>query len=92
MEFFLDFVFIVVEILKPAMGSDGIGFSEYVGQFDSLLDTISNERPLNSDPRPSLEIDEEDDAGDADDPLASFSLASSRSVLNLLKSRHNCHM
>jgi hypothetical protein len=78
----------LVEIVKPAVGSDGIGFAEYVGTFDSLLDTISNERSVNG--RPTLEDGDDDDA-DENDRLWSSSLNSPKSVLSLLKTRHSCH-
>jgi hypothetical protein len=32
-----------VNVLKPAVGSEEIGFSSHVGEFDSLVDTINNE-------------------------------------------------
>jgi hypothetical protein len=79
------------------VGSDGTGFSEYVGQFDSLLDTISNELPLNSlsrrfsDTDDDEEDDDDNDDDDDDNPFSSISVESPRSVVNLLKSRHNCH-
>lgn len=69
-----------VDILKPSVGSSGTGFSSHLGHFDSLLDTICDERP-------SKTISLLDDEYDDDD---SFALGSS-SVLELLKSRHNCH-
>jgi len=33
-----------VNVMKPAVGEDELGFSTAVGQFDSLIDTIGNER------------------------------------------------
>ena len=90
-----------MEIVGPAVGVDGTGFSEYMGQFDALLDTIGNERPL--DPltyRPIINVDADkgskdgdgdDDDDDKNNSFSLFSNESSNSVLNLLKSRHNCH-
>ena len=61
--------------MKPAVGSDDTGFSSHVGDFDSLLDTISNERPSNA----FLDLDDD-----------SYGVSGSR-TLSLLESRHNCH-
>ncbi len=86
--------FLAVETLKPAVGVNGIGFAAHVGQFDSLLDTISNERPFNPFEGRKLEAAEDLEAVEKDinDGLfASVPLESSKSVLGLLKSRHNCH-
>jgi hypothetical protein len=76
----------VVEIIKPAVGSDGIGFAEYIGTFDSLLDTISNERSVDD----RLTLGDDDDDGE-NDPFVSVGLTGTKSVLGLLKTRHSCH-
>jgi len=86
-----------VEIVKPAVGGNGIGFAAHVGKFDSLLDTISNERPMNSVNRQTSDnntdyYDIDNDDTDSDTSFPSFSLESSKSVLSLLSSRHNCHV
>lgn len=36
-----------MDVLKPAIGSEDIGFSTHVGEFDSLVDTLSNEMRSN---------------------------------------------
>ena len=66
-----------VDILKPGVGSDDIGFTSHIGEFDSMVDTIGNE--LRSK---ELLYDDDD---------LSFSFGSS-STLGLLKARHNCQM
>jgi hypothetical protein len=67
-----------VDILKPAVGSANVGFSSHVGQFDSLLDTVSDESPSRS------MFDDDDDDG----PFYSMG----GTVTELLKSRHNCQV
>jgi len=69
-----------LQILKPAVGDDEVGFASYIGEFDSLVDTISNELKTNF----MLNDDDDDDDDDIQDsPFGS-------SILGLLKSRHNC--
>lgn len=88
--------------MKPGVGSDKVGFAEHVGKFDSLLDTLNNERPLdtsvtrwrqdtegNTDAR--LEEAAEEEEGEEEDSFALTPPESPRSVLNLLKTRHGCH-
>lgn len=36
-------------VIKPTVGESELGFASYVGEFDSLVDTIGNERSLGSD-------------------------------------------
>jgi hypothetical protein len=66
-----------VNVLKPAVGSEEIGFSSHVGEFDSLVDTINNEMRFNN---PIM---------DDDDEYHDFIMGGS--TLGLLKSQHNCH-
>jgi hypothetical protein len=65
------------------VGSSKNGFSSHVGQFDSLLDTLSDERPSTS----FLDLEDEDEDEETDSPSYVFG----GSTLGLLKSRHNCH-
>lgn len=99
----LTFALKKVDILKPAVGDSGIGFAAHIGSFNSLLDTISNERPLTTSPmafglRDTAADEEEDDDEDdppfysLDDPFASPALGAPGSVLDLLRARHNCEM
>mmetsp|Transcript_14670 Transcript_14670/g.34091 ORF Transcript_14670/g.34091 Transcript_14670/m.34091 type:complete len:598 (+) Transcript_14670:70-1863(+) len=44
-----------IQMMKPAMGESETGFSSYLGEFDSLVDTIGNERSFTvSDDRTTL--------------------------------------
>ena len=82
------------------MGDSGIGFAAHIGSFNSLLDTISNERPLTTSPvafgwdddESGADEDEEDDPPfySLDDPFASPALGAPGSVLDLLRARHKC--
>lgn len=74
-------IIFTVQILKPAVGEDEIGFSSYIGEFDSLVDTISNE--LKGSDFMMTSSNDEDDEDDLEAPFGS-------SILGLLKSRHNC--
>lgn len=67
-----------VDVLKPAVGSEEIGFAAHVGEFDSLLDTLHNERPADF----YLDLKDDDD-----ESVLSFGVGG---TLGLLKSRHNC--
>jgi hypothetical protein len=69
-----------VNVLKPAIGSEEIGFSSHVGDFDTLVDTINNEMRFNN---PIMDDD------DDDDEYHNFGMGGS--TLDLLKSQHNCH-
>lgn len=85
-----------VDILKPAVGDAQIGFAQHIGSFNSLLDTIGNERPLNTSPvtlfENAIDGEEEDELPfySLDDPFASPTLGAPGSVLDLLRSRHEC--
>jgi thiol-disulfide isomerase/thioredoxin len=68
-------------VIKPTVGSSDTGFASHIGQFDSLVDTIGNERSA------SLTLDDPLIDEDYDDIGISFGA----SVLQLLKTRHNCH-
>jgi thiol-disulfide isomerase/thioredoxin len=63
------------------VGSSDTGFASHLGQFDSLVDTIGNERSA------SLSLDDPLIDEDYDDIGISFGA----SVLQLLKTRHNCY-
>lgn len=88
-----------IEILKPEIGKNQVGFAAHIGNFSALLDTISNERPLITSP---VAITGEDGGGTNDDaeddppfyslndPFASPALGAPGSVLDLLRSRHKC--
>lgn len=78
-----------MEILKPAVGSEDLGFAAAIGKFDSLLDTLGNERPL--DPRAPVFNEEDENDDDNSFTSLSWESSSSKSVLNLLKARHGCH-
>ncbi|KAG7348402.1 thioredoxin [Nitzschia inconspicua] len=69
-----------IQVITPAIGSSDVGFSAHVGQFDSLVDTIGNERSS------SLSMD--DPIGDND--FYDIGLSFGSSVLQLLRNRHNC--
>jgi thiol-disulfide isomerase/thioredoxin len=74
--------FDAVQVVKPSVGSSGTGFCAHLGHFDALVDTLGNERSN------SLSMDDPlDDDGDFYDIGISFG----PSVLQLLKTRHNCH-
>ena len=44
----------VVQVMQPAVGEDETGFAYHLGEFDSLVDTIGNERPSFGDSMMSL--------------------------------------
>jgi hypothetical protein len=68
----------IVNILKPGVGEEQEGFASAIGEFDSLLDTAFDER---GDKRFIQDNEDEDYT----------TLLYGGSVLDLLKSRHNCH-
>jgi thiol-disulfide isomerase/thioredoxin len=70
-----------VQVIQPAVGNSDVGFSSHVGQFDALVDTIGNER--------SSSLTMEDPV--IDDDFFDAGLSFGSSVLQLLKTRHNCH-
>jgi hypothetical protein len=69
--------FRLVNVLKPAVGPSKIGFTAHIGKFDSMLDTLNDEGISGT----FFENDDED--GDS-----SFSMGGT--VLQLLKTRHDC--
>ena len=78
-----------VRVLPPVVGSQQLGFASAVGSFDSILDTLYNERdPL--DNLPSLSREESDDEDSAKDYSDSAQNMRSSSILTLLRTRHNC--
>jgi hypothetical protein len=70
-----------IQVLDPAMGELGVGFSDFIGSFDTLLDTLSDEAKL-SEQQPMAAIATEDEY--IMDQI-------SGGVLKLLESRHGCH-
>jgi thiol-disulfide isomerase/thioredoxin len=69
-----------VQVIKPMVDSSDTGFCSHLGQFDSLVDTIGNERSS------SLSVNDAINDEDFNDIGISFG----SSVLQLLKTRHNC--
>ena len=70
-----------MNIIKPAVGDSETAFSSHLGQFDSLVDTIGNER-LSS----YLDFDD-----DNDDEYGGDGTSFGGSTLNLLRNQHNCN-
>jgi thiol-disulfide isomerase/thioredoxin len=68
-----------VESLDPAVGEMEVAFCSHVGEFDALVDTISDEANLAE----SSMIDDDDEFA--------FRSGIYSGVLTLLKSRHKCH-
>mmetsp|Transcript_26918 Transcript_26918/g.30143 ORF Transcript_26918/g.30143 Transcript_26918/m.30143 type:complete len:600 (+) Transcript_26918:118-1917(+) len=68
-----------LQVIKPAIGDSETGFSSHLGQFDSIVDTIGNERVSSS------QYFDDDDGYSA---ISSTSLG--ESTLQMLKSRHQC--
>mmetsp|Transcript_26388 Transcript_26388/g.61813 ORF Transcript_26388/g.61813 Transcript_26388/m.61813 type:complete len:610 (+) Transcript_26388:218-2047(+) len=66
-----------LNIIKPAVGDTELGFASYLGEFDSLVDTIGNERT-------SLRQDSFEDEGDG-------MMSLGQSTLQMLRSRHKCY-
>eukprot|EP00536_Pseudo-nitzschia_multiseries_P016715 jgi/Psemu1/263824/estExt_Genewise1Plus.C_12080013 len=66
-----------LEILKPAVGDSELGFASYVGDFDSLVDTIGNER---------TSFGQDSFEGEGSDFMSL-----GESTLQMLKSRHKCY-
>jgi thiol-disulfide isomerase/thioredoxin len=71
-----------VEVVKPVVGSTEKGFAAHVGQFDALVDTVGNERSV------GLTYDESNSNYNYDDDDVG---GGGGSVLQLLKTRHNCY-
>ena len=71
--------------MKPAVGSDEIGFAEHIGKFDALLDTTSDERPSLlgfGTSTATIDITQND--------KEFYRIVGSTSTLGLLRSRHSC--
>lgn len=67
-----------LQIMKPAIGESESGFASHLGEFDSLVDTIGNERT--STVGSNFDEDEDDDM-----------LSLGDSTLQMLRSQHKCY-
>eukprot|EP00980_Cylindrotheca_fusiformis_P019384 scaffold6661_cov109-Cylindrotheca_fusiformis.AAC.4 len=67
----------IVDVLKPAVGPEEIGFAAHVGDFDSLVDTLNNEM------RSNRNFEDDDDYDDENFRIGG-------STISLLKKNHNC--
>jgi thiol-disulfide isomerase/thioredoxin len=72
-----------VQVIRPSLGCDDIGFSSHVGQFDSLVDTLGNEQ--------SLGLSMDDDLVSNDEGFYDIGHSFGPSVLQLLKTQHHCN-
>lgn len=64
-----------LRVIKPAIGESELGFASHLGEFDSLVDTIGNERTS------SVSSSFDDDGV----------MSAGESTLQMLKSRHKCY-
>ena len=78
-----------VTIMKPAVGPSKEAFSSAIGEFDSLVDTCYDERREQTFWVIGQDDDGDDyDTDEYDDENAVFG---GSGVIELLRSRHNCH-
>jgi len=72
-----------IQVMTPATGELELGFAEVIGEFDTLVDTMTDEARLSEKNRP-MDVDDDDDD-------FMLHIGGGNGVLSLLKQRHQCH-